>query len=112
MINICVDEAYAFDFLSILEVKKGHSDQAMISWHNCFNYLKAQLSSDLFVLIINSNEYRNMVAINQKTFEAVERARYGNISAKEVDNANMERHYAKIALQKRFFTNNLTEQKT
>lgn len=112
MINICVDEAYAFDYLSILEVKRDRSDQSMISWHNCFNYLKAQLSSDLFTLIINSNEYRNMVLINKKTFDAVEKARYGSISAKEVDNANMERHHAKIALQKRFFTNNLTEQKT
>jgi len=53
-----------------------------------------------------------MVSVNKKTFDAVELARYGNISAKEVDSANMERHYAKIALQKRFFLTNLTEQKT
>lgn len=112
MINICVDEAYAFDFLSVLEIKKNRSEQAMINWHNCFNYLKAQLSNDLFVLIINSNEYRDMVAVNQKTFDAVEKARYGQITAKEVDDANMERHYAKIALQNKFFSNKITEYKT
>ena len=112
MINICVDEAYAFDFLSILEIKKNRSEQAMINWHNCFNYLKAQLPSDLFTLIINSHEYRDMITINQKTFDAVEKARYGNISAKEVDDVNMERHYAKIALQNKFFPNKITEYKT
>ena len=112
MINICVDEAYAFDFLSVLEIKKNRSEQAMINWHNCFNYLKAQLPNDLFVLIINSNEYRDMVAVNQKTFDAVEKARYGQITAKEVDDANMERHYAKIDLQNKFFSNKITEYKT
>ena len=112
MINICVDEAYAFDFLSVLEIKKNRSEQAMINWYNCFNYLKAQLPNDLFVLIINSNEYRDMVAVNQKTFDAVEKARYGQITAKEVDDANMERHYAKIALQNKFFSNKITEYKT
>jgi hypothetical protein len=112
MINICVDEGYAFDFLSILEIKKNRSDQAMQSWHNCFNYLKAQLPNDLFILIINSQEYIKMVAINQKTFDAVEKARYGEITAKEVDSANMERYYAKVNLQNKFFSNKVTEQKT
>ena len=53
-----------------------------------------------------------MLAVNKKTFDAVELARYGSITAKEVDNANMERHHAKVVLQKRFFLTNLTEQKT
>lgn len=112
MINICVDEGYAFDFLSILEIKKNRSENAMTNWQNCFNYLKVQLSSDLFTLIINSQEYRNMVAVNQRTFDAVEKARYGEITAKEVDNANMDRYYAKVALQNKFFTNKVTEYKT
>jgi len=112
MINICVDEAYAFDFLSILEIKKNKSQQSMTSWSNCFNYIKAQLPNDLFILIINSQEYRQIVTANQKTFNAVEMAKHDKISAKEVDDANMERHYAKIALQNKFFTNKITEYKT
>jgi hypothetical protein len=112
MINLCVDEAYAFDYLSILQIKSGRSEQAKQAWQNCYNYLKAQLPNDLFIQIINSQEYENVLSVNKKTFDAVELARYGNISAKEVDSANMERHYAKIALQKRFFLTNLTEQKT
>ena len=46
-------------------------------------------------------------------FDAVERARYKNdITAKEVDDANMERHYAKITLQNKFFSKGITEFKT
>lgn len=112
MINLCVDEGYAFDYLSILQIKSNRSEQAKQAWQNCYNYLKAQLSSDLFIQIINSQEYENMLSVNKKTFDAVELARYGSITAKEVDNANMERHHAKIVLQKRFFLTNLTEQKT
>jgi hypothetical protein len=53
-----------------------------------------------------------MVAINQKTFDAVEKARYGEITAKEVDSVNMERYYAKVDLQNKYFLNKVTEQKT
>lgn len=112
MINICVDEGYAFDFLSILEIKKNKSIQSMENWQSCFNYLKAQLPNDIFNLIINSQEYAHMVTINKKTFDAVERARYGQITAKEVDDANMERYHAKINLQNKFFSNKTTEEKT
>ncbi len=112
MINLCVDEAYAFDYLSILQIKNGRSEQAKQAWQNCYNYLRAQMPNDLFDQIINSQEYENMLFVNRKTFDAVELARYGNITAKEVDNANMERHQAKVILQKRFFLTNLTEQKT
>jgi hypothetical protein len=112
MINICVDEAHAFDFLSILEIKKSHSDQATQSWHNCFNYLKAQLPSSLFTLIINSQEYRDMVTANQKTFNAVELARNNKITAKELDETNSVRYQMKINLQNKFFSNRITEFKT
>ena len=112
MINIHVDEGYAFDFLSILEIKKNKSIQSMKNWESCFDYLKAQLPNDIFNLLINSQEYSAMIAINKKTFDAVEQARYGQITAKEVDNVNMERYYAKINLQNKFFSNKTTEEKT
>jgi len=57
MINICTDEAYAFDFLSILQIKSDRSDQAKETWQNCYNYIKAQLPKDLFIQIINSQKY-------------------------------------------------------
>ena len=42
------------------------------------------------------------VVAELETFDAVERARYGEISAKEVDDCNMLRYNAKINLQKAF----------
>ena len=84
----------------------------MKNWQNCFDYLKSQLPNDVFNSIINSQEYTHMIAINKKTFDAVEQARYGQITAKEVDKANMERYHAKINLQNKFFFNKTTEEKT
>ena len=52
-----------------------------------------------------------MVEVNKKTFNAVEKARYGDISAKEVDNCNMERYNAKKDFQNTFF-GDLVESKT
>lgn len=113
MINLLVDEAYAFDYLCILRIKSSLSEDNLKNWQNCYNYLKLQINNEaLWSLIINSNEFFNLENVNKKTFDAVEKARRGNISAKEVDDANMERHYAKLALQKKFFNKNLTEYKT
>ena len=54
-----------------------------------------------------------MVAVNQKTFTAVNKARYGKITAKEVDNCNLERYNAKQKLRNKFFPkSNKTEFKT
>jgi len=44
-----------------------------------------------------------LVDVNLTTFEAVEKARYGEISAKEVDDLNMKRYHCKITLQNKFF---------
>lgn len=112
MINLSVDEAYAFDYLAILEIKKDLNPSTQNSWLLCTNFLKDQLG-DLLETIILSSEYQNLLSINQDVFNAVDSARYGQISAKEVDNKNMQRYYAKKALQEKFFpTKLLTEYKT
>jgi hypothetical protein len=110
MVNLKVDEAYAFDYLSILYIKRTRSQECHQIWQDCYNYLSAQLTN--FLEIINSQEYLNLLDANKITFEAVEKARYDNISAKTVDEANMLRHKTKIELQKKFFNNNLKEFKT
>lgn len=112
MINLKVDEAYAFDYLSILEIKKGLNDLCQKNWENCFSYIAEQIGRDKMNQIINSSEYQLMINTNKLTFDAVEKARYGNISAKEVDDANMLRHKRKLELQSKFFNNNLMEYKT
>jgi hypothetical protein len=110
MIKIEVDEAYAFDYLSILFLKRNFSDENFENWSNCYDYLAGQLSN--FDEIIKSQEYINLIESNQITFAAVELARYGNISAKEVDDANMLRHKRKKELQNKFFQTKLKEHKT
>jgi hypothetical protein len=110
MVKINVDEAYALDYLSILFLKKNRSDECLEAWENCYDDLSLQISN--FQEIIASQEYINLLEANQITFTAVEHARYGEISAKDVDNANMLRHKRKKELQKKYFNNDTTEYKT
>lgn len=112
MINLKVDEAYAFDYLSILDIKKHLNDKCKNNWENCFSFIENQIGKENMKHIIDSIEYQSMVETNKLTFDAVEKARYGNISAKEVDDANMLRHKRKLELQSKFFNNNLMEYKT
>jgi hypothetical protein len=112
MITLLVDEAYAFDYLSILHVKKSVNQQVESSWKECFDYIKNQIGENMMQDIINSKEYHGMIEANQITFDAVEKARYGEITAKEVDNTNMLRYQRKLELQAKFFNNILTEVKT
>ena len=112
MINLLVDEAYAFDYLSILHIKKNINQQVESSWKGCFNYIKEQIGENAMQEIIDSKEYYGMIDANQITFDAVEKARYGSITAKEVDEANMLRYKKKCELQKKFFNSNMKEIKT
>ena len=114
MININVDEGYAFDYLSILEIKSINigTDEAIDTFQKCKDFLCSQISSDIFNKIYNSSEYNECKSANQLTFQAVERARYGDITAKEVDECNMKRYQAKVNLQKKFFNSDIVEVKT
>ncbi len=115
MINQCTlltDWAYAFDYLARLEVK-----QQMLGGHEILiraecQHLIKQLNPKRFKTIHNSSQYRDLYAANLDTWSAVERARYGQISAKEVDDLNMARQAAKAALQKAFWGDALTEVKS
>ena len=112
MINLEVDEAYAFDYLSILQIKNDlfPSECKMAAYEKCSTLLKKQLEN--FNLIINSEEYINLYKINKITFDLVDQVRNNaQITAKSVDDANMERYYCKLALQKKYFSNQLVEQK-
>lgn len=106
MIKLLVDGAYALDYHAILKVKHENnpnkiSEQALV---DCSLNLSVELGIDDFLDILGSDEYIHLVEANQKTFDAVEKARYGKISAKEVDDCNMERYNAKKALQAKFFS--------
>ena len=111
MINLLVDEAYAFDYLSILEVKKEKSKISNDTWNTCHMYLKNQFDSQKWLSIINSEEYKDMIKANQLTFIAVDKAKNNEVTAQHVDYCNYQRHVAKQNFQKKFFTSDLSELK-
>lgn len=111
MILLNVDEAYAFDYLSILEVKKQKSLSAIEAWSKCYIHLQNQFDSKKWFHMINSQEYKNMIEANLLTFNAVDKAKNNEVTAQYVDYCNYQRHLAKQNFQKNFFTSNLSEQK-
>lgn len=106
MINLPVDEAYAFDYLAILEIKKSWDAIALVS-----DSLRRQLGDNKYLSVIHSEQYAAMINVNQTVFDNVDRAKKNLITAAELDTSNYARYTAKIALQKKFFTNDLTEKK-
>ena len=70
-----------------------------------------QIGKDKYQEIISSTEYEQMVEANQKVFELIDKSKFDDGLAKITDDANYERHIAKMALQKRFFDTELTEVK-
>jgi len=112
MITLKVDEAYAFDYLSILEVKKiFHPHKEWAEINECIKHIIPQIGQDLFDKIYNSEEYREMVLINSETFKLVDLAKENKCSAKDVDIYNYKRFKAKIALQNKFFKTIVQETK-
>lgn len=111
MINILVDEAYAFDYLSILEIKKNKNINNYDSWIKCYNYLRNQFDDDKWFLMISSDEYKNILNANDLTFDAVDKAKNDQVTAKYVDYCNYKRYIAKQNFQTKFFISNLSESK-
>ena len=112
MIYLKVDEAYAFDFLSILEVKK-QFNKDNDTYYNCLESIREQIGDIIFQEVIQSPEYADLVKTNKRVFDYVEDIRNGKkLDAKLVDDANMARYMYKKELQVRFFNNELSEKKT
>ena len=111
MINLSVDECYAFDYLSILYIKRNKSTEAYKSWQMCTEFLRGQMYPPFFDEIVGSVEYHTMIDANQKTFDLVDLAKENKCSAQDVDRGNYSRHQAKIKLQKRFFDGKMSEVK-
>jgi len=116
MINILVDESYAFDYLAILEVKHKMDPTNKDKESNfikCLNHLKDQINDEALVeSIINSKEYRECYNTNYITFLAVDDAKIDKVKASYVDKCNYKRYIAKQKIQEKFFNNKITEIKT
>lgn len=111
MINILVDEAYAFDYLSILEIKKNKDIRNQEIWLSCLENLRNQFEIKKWISMITSEEYKEIVKANKLTFDAVEKAKNNEVGAQYVDFCNYQRYVAKQNFQKKFFNEELAEQK-
>lgn len=114
MIKIEVDEAYAYDMLSILLVKARLAYTDL----NAQNYvnLNSQLFKQILIhkTIVSSEEYQKLYDVNRSIFEYLDEMKK-NPSIEDgvwVDKMNYERYLAKKVLQEKFFPEQkITEQK-
>lgn len=118
MIKISVDEAHAFDTLSILDVKISNcEDSNKIKLKKAYDVLLdelyQQLSFNLVDKILKSNQYFDLKTANLKIFKLVDKIRISDSEsiAKETDDANINRFICKKQLQKSFFDDKLLEVK-
>lgn len=112
MLYIDVDEGYAFDFLSILDVKKmklGTSPSTEEYWNRVYVNLCDEIGKSTVDLILKSPEYASCVDANSKMFDLVDLAKADKVTARESDRGNYARCEAKKALQKKFFGNDISE---
>lgn len=109
MLKISVDYGYAFDILAIMEVKNKIIREKNQAYRKLYIEIEEQIGKTKMDIVMNSNEYLNLVNTNQKVFDLVDKAQKDNGLAKEVDTANYQRYIVKTNLQKKFFNNNITE---
>ena len=106
-----VDEAYAFDYLAILQIKNRHSLLDPEIYKSVQQSIQQQIGLALYEKIMQSSEYSDLLEANQKTFDSVDLARINKITAKDLDACNYGRYLAKKKLQEAFFSNQLFEVK-
>ena len=116
MIKISIDEAAAFDILSIFEVK---NENRYIDNLNDKNYLKLQweienqIGSDKFNEILESEEYLALKFINRDIFHLIDYVKKHpkKIFFESADKLNYSRYKYKTLLQEKFFNKELNEVK-
>lgn len=113
-VNLYVDLAYAFDFLSILQVKADQlqDDISLNNFNYQKDYIEKQVKPPLFKKIIDSKEYENLYSINKNLWDSINLIKTKKITAKYIDDLNYQRWIIKNKLQKRFFKTKTSEQKT
>ena len=111
MIKISVDEAYAFDYMSILDIKLEMNDSVTNIFNVIKNDLINQIGLEKFNEVVTSEEYKNLKHSNKITFDAVDKAKTDEVLASFVDMCNYERMLCKKKLQDKFFNDKLSELK-
>jgi hypothetical protein len=109
MIKITVDEAYAFDYYSILHLKYNNGYLPLGTLETAKNDLIENLGVEIVETILSSPEYNDVYEANKLTFDAVDKAKDDSVPASYVDKCNYKRMLAKKELQSKFFNTNLSE---
>ena len=115
MIKVSVDEAYAYDMLSILMVKSEvRKDKAS---YDLYHKLEIEIANQTYnhAGVMASQEFLRLVNTNAMLFKKIDDIKVNGEKigdAKEIDTLNYERFLAKKNLQSKFFPNiPITEQK-
>jgi len=116
MLKISLDEAYVFDMLSVFDVKIKNLDGEKLAktiekMSDMIEEVIEQISEEKYGKIVSSLEYKKMVEANQRVFDLIDQSKHDTGLAKITDDANYDRHIAKMAFQNRFFDPDLTEVK-
>jgi hypothetical protein len=109
MIKITVDEAYAFDYYSILHLKHNSGYLPLETLQIAKNDLIENLGIEVVETILSSSEYDDVYEANKLTFDAVDKAKDDSVPASYVDKCNYKRMLAKKTLQSKFFNTDLSE---
>jgi hypothetical protein len=120
MVTISVDEGYAFDILTIFQVKIANCIDpskiaaSQLGFNRLFDELYHQLGYEKVTEIITSQEYRDLYDENCKTFLLVDKIRSSEEVSigKDIDNTNLTRFDCKRRLQSKFFNSLMVETKT
>lgn len=117
MIELKVDSSYAFDYLSILEVKRQNLIIGAEQQELCKKTIEQQLGFELTKKILSSKQFKQLVAVNQNIFDLLDQ--YNNQEDCDKSSvlaqshvANQQRHEIKKQMQKKFFACDLTEKKS
>ena len=113
MITISLDEAYIFDLLAILELKKNRSTEKIHieNYNAAHKEIQDQIGKKKLITITESKEYINLIAINNEIFDLVNLCQQAEGLAALTAETNNTRFVLKNNLQNKFFKNSLQETK-
>ena len=114
MISIHVDEALSFDVLSVLEIKSSRSPEAMSLFKAFGNQILGEIGPEQYRKVLASEEYSLLLSKNLEIFNLIDRVKAEcpkDSMAYITDACNYDRFVIKSALQKKFFSSEITENK-
>lgn len=112
MIKVRVDEAAAFDMLSILQIKANKSEKSSDQFQEALNDLILEIGLNKVNQVLNSELYKDLVNANMIVFKYIDILNSNkDLSAIIVHLANTERYNIKRSIQEKFFNTNLAEEK-